>query len=209
MRIFLNRSPAVSAADVLGGVFIARRNLLEAIRSRVLPGSGLTPEVAEILAELFVARDRLSSQELVDVDGFVSFRDLRTALGYSAGLLSRRIGWLCQHHWAETKRAAPDVAKGLHGNAQKVRITELGRGKIGPLWLAYDKLAERLLTGVSPSDLAAHYRVNEIISDKLCLPPLLLDGGESLEEGGREVPRPAKISARPPKAPAKTTAPSL
>jgi DNA-binding MarR family transcriptional regulator len=176
--VFFNRWQAVSASDVLGGVFIAQRNLHESLRSVVLAGSGLTPEIAELLVELFLTGGHLSSPEHVDADGFVPFRDLRAALGYSPGLLSRRIGWLCQHRWAETKRAAPSVTEGLHGNCQKVRITELGRAKIGPVWERYDKLAQRLLAGFSSSDLAAHYRINEHISDKLRAPRFLMDDGE-------------------------------
>jgi len=182
MRLFFNRWPAVSAADVLGGVFIAERACLGALRSHVLAGSGLTPEVAEILFELYLAGGHLSSPEHADADGFVPFRDLRSALGYTPGLLSRRIGWLCQHGLAETKRAAPSVAEGLHGNCQKVRITEAGNAKISPLWLKSDKLAQRLLAGVSPSDLAAHYRVNEHISDQLGVPRFFTDDSGTPDE---------------------------
>jgi DNA-binding MarR family transcriptional regulator len=202
MRIFFNRWQAVSAPDVLGGVFIAQRNLLESIRSHVLAGSGLTPEIAEILIELFLAGGHLSSPEHADVDGYVPVRDLCAALGYSAGLLSRRIGWLCQRHWAETKRAVPSVADGLHGNCQKVGITELGKGKIAPVWQRYDKLAERLLAGFSPADLAAHYRINEIISDKLRAPRFLADDSETADESSPPIVRPARVSARKPNTPA-------
>jgi len=201
MRIFFNRWQAVSAADVLGGIFIAQRNLLASLRSHVLAGSGLTPEISEILIELFLAGGLLSSPEHVDVDGYVPFRDLRAGLGYSAGLLSRRIGWLCQRGWAETKRAEPSIAAGFHGNCQKVRITEAGKGKIGPVWQKYDKLAQRLLAGFSHSDLAAHYRINEILSDKLRTPRFLLEDSETADESTPSAARPAKISARKPKPP--------
>src|SRR5580698_8194350 len=99
MRIFFNRWQAVSAADVVGGVFIAQRDLLKSFRSHALAGSGLTAEIAEILLELFLAGSLLASREHVDANGYVSFRDLRAALGYSPGLLSRRIAWLCQRRW--------------------------------------------------------------------------------------------------------------
>jgi DNA-binding MarR family transcriptional regulator len=170
MRIFFNRASVVSAADVVGGVFIAQRDLLASLRSQILAGSGLTAEIAEILIELFLAEERLSLPKYADGDEYVSFRELRGALGYSPGLLSRRIAWLCERRWAETKRAAPNIAKGLHGNCQKVRITELGKGIVGPVWQRYGKLAEHLLAGISPSDLATHHRVNELISNKLRAP---------------------------------------
>jgi DNA-binding MarR family transcriptional regulator len=196
MRLFFNRWQAVSAADVLGGVFIAQRNLLESLRSHVLAGSGLTPEIAEILIELYLAGGALSSREHVDAEGFVPFRDLRAALGYSPGLLSRRIGWLCQRHWAETKRAVPGVAGGLHGNCQKVRATETGKAKIGPVWQKYDKLAQRLLANIPQSDLAAHYRINEHISDKLRAPLFLMDVRETPDESGPPVAPHARVPAR-------------
>jgi DNA-binding MarR family transcriptional regulator len=195
MRIFLNRSQAVSAADVVGGVFIAQRDLQKLVRCHVLAGSGLTAEITEILFELFLAGSHLSSQEHVDLEGYVSFRDLRAALGYSAGLLSRRVAWLCQHGWAETTRAVPSIAHGLHGNCQKVRITEIGRAKVGPVWRKYDALAERLLADISPSDLAAHYRINELISDKLRAPQFLTADSDPLESGPSAA-RPARFSAR-------------
>ena len=191
MRLFFNRWLAVSAADVVGGVFIAQRDLLKSLRLHVLAGSGLTPEIAEILIELFLAGGHLSSFEHADADGYLAFRNLQGALGYSPGLLSRRIGWLCQRRWAETKRAVPNVAEGIHGNCQKVRITPLGRDIIGPVWRRFDGVAERLLAGISPSDLAAHYRINEIISDKLRGRRFWMD-----EEGQHSVARPATVTAR-------------
>ena len=207
MRIFLNRWQAVAAADVVGGVFIAQRDLLKTLRSHVLAGSGLTAEIAAILFELYLAGSRLSSPEHVDADGYVSVRDLRTALGYSAGLLSRRIGWLCQRHWAEARRAAPSIAQGLHGNCQKVRITESGKGIVAPVWRRYDELAERLLAGISPSDLAAHYRINEFISDKLHAPRFLMDDSDTPEETRPSAARPARVSARKPTPPPEAAPP--
>jgi DNA-binding MarR family transcriptional regulator len=208
MRIFFNRWQAVSAADVVGGVFITQRDLLKTIRSHALAGSGLTAEVAEILLELYLAGSRLSSREHVDANGYVSFRDLRDALGYSPGLLSRRIAWLCQRRWAETKRAAPSVAEGLHGNSQKVKITGLGMDKIGPVWRRYDKLAERLLTGISPSDLAAHYRINELISDTLRGPHFWKMENGTPDERKAAAARPARVSARKPDPPAAASEPA-
>jgi DNA-binding MarR family transcriptional regulator len=208
MRIFFNRWQAVSAADVVSGVFIAQRDLLQLLRSHALAGSGLTAELAEILLELFMAGNAFSSQEHVDADGYIAFRDLRASLGYSAGLLSRRIAWLYQRRWAETTRAAPSVANGLHGNSQKVRITDSGREKIGPVWRRYDKLAERLLAGISPSDLAAHYRINEFISDKLRAPRSWMDDSEMPEEDRPPVARPTKVAPRVPNPPATVRVPA-
>jgi DNA-binding MarR family transcriptional regulator len=191
MRIFFNRWHAVSAADVVGGVFIAQREFLKSLRSHALPGSGLTAEIAEILFELFLADGNLSSPGHIDAEGYISMRDLLAALGYSPGLLSRRIGWLSQRHWVETKRAAPSIVNGLHGNCQKVRITEMGNGIIAPVWRRCDDLARRVLTGISPEDLAAHYRINELISDRLRAPRFLTDDSEPPK-------RTAKVSVHKP-----------
>lgn len=208
MRIFFNRWHSVAASDVVGGVFIAQRDLLQSFRSQVLPGSGLTAEIAEILFELFLAEGRLSSLEHVDADGYVSFRDLRAALGYSPGLLSRRIGWLCQRRWAEAKRAVPNIAKGLHGNCQKVRITEMGKSIIGPVWQRYDKLAQRLLAGISPSEWAAHYRINQLISDKLRAPQAWMNDSVKPEPKSPPPTRPARVSARKPTPPVAARVPA-
>lgn len=199
MRVFLNRWQAVSAADVLGSVFIAQRVLLESLRKQVLAGSGLTPEVAEILVELFLAGGVLSSAEHSDAEGFVSFRELRSGLGYSAGLLSRRIGFICQRGWAETARIEAGIASGLHGNSQKVRITEFGKAKVGPVWRRYDELAQRLLAGIPPEDLGVHYRINELIHDKLQGPPQIPEAEDYSEAPPmKPAPRKAKVVSIPP-----------
>jgi DNA-binding MarR family transcriptional regulator len=208
MRLFFNRWPAVSAADVVGGVFIAQRDLLKSFRSHALAGSGLTPEIAEILIELYLAGNRLSSTDHVDAHGYISFRELRTALDYSPGLLSRRVTWLCARQWAETRRALPDVTEGLHGNSQKVRITQAGTDKIAPIWRRFDKLSERVLSGISPSDLGAHYRINEIISDTLRTPQFWTVDTGAMDEKSAAQPPPAMTSSRKRGAAPKKEAPS-
>lgn len=205
MRVFFNRWEAVAAGDVVGAMFIAQRAVLGALRDQVLAGTGLTPELAEILVELYLAGSHLSSPEHADTEGFVPFRDLRGALGYSAGLLSRRIGWLAENHWVETQRARPSAVQGLHGNCQKVRITELGREKIAPIWQGYDSLAQRLLAGISPSDLAAHYRINEAIVAQLRLPRPIQEIGRA--ETPVESPSPSARRVRSTRHPAPAAQP--
>jgi len=160
MRLLFGHPAKVLAIDVLISIGIAQRALLKTIQWQVLAGSGLTLEIAELLIEL-------SLPEHLDAEGYLSFRELREALGYSGGLLSRRIGCLCDSLWAETKRAAPNLERGVHGNSQKVRITDCGRNKIAPIWRKYELLAEELLEGVSQADREAHYRLNKQICDKI------------------------------------------
>jgi DNA-binding MarR family transcriptional regulator len=92
---------------------------------------------------------------------------LGISLGYTPGLLSRRVKWLTARKWLESKKVVANLAKGMHGNAQKVRITDLGQTKAQPIWRLYEKFAQRLLAGISESDLQTHYRINQIITEKL------------------------------------------
>ena len=196
MRLFFNRWQSVLAADVLGAVFIAQRDMLKSFRAHVLAGSGMTPATAEIMIELYLAEAGLSSPGHADADGFISFRALLSALDYSPGLLSRRIAWLCKQGWVKTERAAPNIARGIHGNCQHVKITETGSSIAGPVWQRYEKLAERLLSGISPEELGAHYRINEHISFHLAEPKFWMRENAAPPEP-HPVQRPARKSKLP------------
>lgn len=192
MRLFLTGKLPIEPAEVLGGVFIARRELLKACRNRVLAGSGCTPEIAEILFELYLAKKG-------DAEGYISVRELGDALDYTPGLLSRRLSWLCGRKWAQTCRAVPDLARGIHGNCQLVRITKTGRAAAAPLWQKFEELAESILGELSPAELAAHYR----ISQRICatLSPLHFPLAEPVVEKFRRretvTPPPAAPLAQP------------
>jgi DNA-binding MarR family transcriptional regulator len=157
VRIFFNLNGLLSPTDSVNSISIADREVLKIIRSRILEGSGLTPEIAELLIEL-------SLPDNLDGEGFISFRDLKNALEYSGALLSRRISVLCEETWAEAKRIE---TPGVHGNSQKIKITQKGREKIRPVWQRYERLADELLNGISQQDREAHYRVNRHICEKL------------------------------------------
>src|SRR5665213_3554135 len=119
---------------------------------------------------------QISPQKPSPEEGYVDFRDLKESLGFSPALLSRRIAYLCRHKWAEAQRTGSNPSKGIHGNCQKVRITALGIRKIEPVWDNYQRLARHLLSGMPAEDLAAHFRVNKLISDKLHAPRKFVAG---------------------------------
>jgi hypothetical protein len=185
MKLSLARGRPLTKAHAIDGLFVARRAALKVIRARVLAGSGLTAEIAELLLELFeAAKDRETS-----AGGYLSCQDLLAAVDYSAGLLSRRLNWLCQRRWAEMKRAAADLEEGVHGNSRKVRITDAGKAKITPVWKKYVQQTDDLLAGVSASDLAAYARVNELIVTRVSPLPM------RVVSSSRLVPKP--VAAAP------------
>jgi DNA-binding MarR family transcriptional regulator len=153
----MNEGGSPSPTDLLSSIAIADREVLKAVRSIVLEGAAVTPEIAELLIELSLPNN-------VDADSYIALKELKEALGYSGALLSRRISLLCESKWVETKRIG---SQGVHGNSQKVRITEAGRAKVQPIWERYEALAEELLEGISRQDREAHYRVNQQICQKI------------------------------------------
>lgn len=160
MRLFLAKRNAATSAASVAAIFVAQRELWKACKRRVLPDCGCPPEIAEILIELHLANRS-------DDDGFIAFRDLLSAVDYTPALLSRRITWLRDKKWAQTRRVSPDATRGIHGNCQTVRITKAGRAVAEPIWRQFEILAADLLAGLPASDLAAHERVIRRICDAL------------------------------------------
>ena len=62
---------------------------------------------------------------------------------------------------------SPDLFSRMRGNSRVIRITELGKEKIDPVWKAYEAFADHLFQNIPPVDLEAHYRVNKTIRDRL------------------------------------------
>lgn len=160
MKLFPPGTSPDSRVAAIGALFVARRSALKAIRNQILAGTGLTPEIAELLFELLAA-----TKDPAFPSGYVSCQDLLAAVDYSAGLLSRRLHWLAQKRWVEIKRSGSDLEKGIHGNSRKVRITDAGKIKVTPVWKKYAGQAEEWLANIPAVDLAAYLRVNEIITN--------------------------------------------
>lgn len=156
----------VEPTDVIGSVFIARRDLLHGVKA-VVAESGFSVDEADLLVSLYGARVLDWDDLKHDKEGFVAFNHLEKFLVHNPSLLSRRITKLAKLKPALLKVGNVDPASGLHFNAKQVRITDAGVKKIEPVWKRYQQMASKLLEGVSDSDLRAHLTVNEHICKRI------------------------------------------
>jgi hypothetical protein len=154
------------AADVISGIFTARRDLVYGDNWAV-KGSGFTVEEADLLVSLYGAQVLNWDDLAHDKGGFVAFSELERFLVHSASLLSRRIRKLADTKPPLVEVAGADLASGQHFNAKRVRITKEGVKRIEPVWQRYEQVAVRLLEGIPASDLKAHLAVNEAISTEM------------------------------------------
>jgi hypothetical protein len=159
-------APAIEPTDVITGVFAARRDLLQGVKS-VVAGSGFTVEAADLLISLFGVR-LLGWDDLPhDADGYVAFKELELYLVHNPSLLSRRIRKLADARPPLVEVGKSEAGSGLHFNALRVRITGEGVKRIKPVWQRFAQMSANLLQGIPPRLLEAHYRVNEEISARI------------------------------------------
>ena len=156
--------------DNVASIFKMRQLLLPPMRQIVLEGCDVPLEKADILVELHGVRELGWLEPKADPEGYVTYRALRDTLVHGDTLLSRRISRLEEAGLVETRKVSQRKGvrtPGLHGNAQVVRITAAGSRKIGPVWLRYEKLVHRLLTGVPPAQLKAHLELNRLMEARI------------------------------------------
>lgn len=165
----LNRAEASNsrrAVSNLGSLLVTRLDLLKSMRSHVLGGVDMNLGKAQILIELYGAKELPQWSPRADDDGYVALRRLRDELVHDTGLLARSIGELEKDGmievWSARKADGPMKA-GVHVNGKALRITEKGASLAGQIWRRYWTMANELLRDVSDEDLAAHLRVNEAI----------------------------------------------
>lgn len=151
--------PPVEPVDCLASIFVARRDLLLPIRKAVLAGVPLTVDEGDTLTLLYGLRKLGWTDAPIDRDGFVAVADLRRVLVHDPGKFSRRIKDCRQRGLIEVRNSAE-----RRRYAEAARITEAGIALARVVWERYRKLAEHLLAGVPPADLAAQIRVNAAIS---------------------------------------------
>jgi DNA-binding MarR family transcriptional regulator len=199
VRLFVPESTRARPADVITALFVAHRQILKALRHQILRPAGLSPELAELLNELYLARPTVSPASRSD-HGFVPLQKLLAAIDYTPGLLSRRIGILRRKGWIETKRVPPAASPGSHGNCRMVRITPLGREKIEPVRKKFQEQAEILLSGVSAVDLAAHCRISFLLAERLG--PPRCENAPELKLESVNIVKPAKKTVAPAAPPA-------
>jgi len=173
-------SPAAETdpVDNIASIFRLRKLLLPPIRERVLADCGVPLDQADILVELHGVRDLGWREPESDAQGFVTYRALRDSLVHGDTLLSRRISRLQEAGLVETRKVSQRKGgrtAGLHGNAQVVRITAAGSRKISPVWLRYEKLVRRLVSGIPPALRQAQLEFHQLMEARLISSWLMMD----------------------------------
>src|ERR1039458_6657912 len=159
-------APSIEPTDVITGVFAARRDLLQGVKS-VVAGSGFGVEEADLLVSLFDVRELGWDDLPHDAEHYVAFKALEDYLVHNPSLLSRRIRKLADAKPPLVEVAEVEAGSGLHFNALRVRITAEGVKRIKPVWERFSRMSANLLQGIPPRLLEAHYRVNEEISARV------------------------------------------
>lgn len=156
----------VAPAENISSIFTARRDLLVSVR-RVIEGSGLSVEEADLLVSLYGVR-QLDWDDLEhDKDGFVVLKELELFLVHNPSLLSRRVRKLADARPPLLEITDVDPASGLHFNSKRVRITKEGVKCVEPVWKRYQQMSAKLLDGIPQRLLDAHHAVNEEISTRM------------------------------------------
>lgn len=161
-----NSAPAIEPTDTVTGIFTARRDLLQGVKS-VVAGSGFTVEEADLLISLFGVRELGWDDLAHDADDYVAFKELELYLVHNPSLLSRRIRKLADAKPPLVEVGKPEAGSGLHFNALRVRITSEGIKRIKPVWERFARMSANLLQGIPPRLLEAHHRVNQEISARI------------------------------------------
>ena len=159
-------APALEPTDTVSSIFVARRDLVQGVKS-VVAGSGFTVEEVDLLVSLFGVRELGWDDLAHDDEGYVAFKALENFLTHNPSLLSRRIRKLADAKPSLVKVRKPEAGSGLHFNALRVRITVAGIKRIRPVWERFSRMSANLLQGIPQHLLDAHYRVNEEISARV------------------------------------------
>jgi hypothetical protein len=157
----------------VSSIFTAHRDL-RPYAKLTLTDCGLSLEEADILVLLMGLKEFGWDDCPVDAEGYVTFKDLKAALVHDASLFARRIKKLAAPDcgMVEVRRIVKQAAPGLHGNTQRVRITEAGIAAAQPIWERFRRLSAKLfeaesLRDLSKADIQAHLKVNDAICKAL------------------------------------------
>ena len=158
--------PVIGPTSTVASIFTARRDLLQIVKA-VVAGSGLSVEEADLLVLLYGVR-KLGWTDLPhDAEKYVAFKVIEGYLVHNPSLLSRRIRKLAAAKPPLVEVAEAKAGTGLHFNALRARITDEGSKRVKPVWERYKQMSANLLQGIDPQLLNAHYKVNQIISDRI------------------------------------------
>jgi hypothetical protein len=166
---FLKTPPADPVENIITALKVRRELITPRVKDRLLEGTDLTLERADILVDLYGAKELNWPDPKADKEGFVTFKQLQASLVHGESnsqiLLSRRIRDLIGKRQIEIRRARED--REYLGENDAFRITEEGIRVIKPVWGRYSELAEDLMADVPPDMRLVHSQVNEALLLKL------------------------------------------
>jgi hypothetical protein len=166
---FLKTPPDDPVENIITALKVRRELITPRVKERLLEGTDLTLEKADILVDLYGAKELNWSDPKANKEGFVAFKQLQASLVHgessSQVLLSRRARELEGQSRIEVKKAKRDQK--YLGENDGFRITEKGILVVEPIWKRYNELAEDLMQEVSPNMRLVHSQVNEALLLKL------------------------------------------
>jgi len=166
---FVKAYPVDPVENIITAIKIRRELFTPHVKERLLEGTDLTLEKADILVDLYGARELDWQDPKADKNGFVAFKNLHASSvhGESSGqvLLSRRTRELEGQGRVEIRKAKAEK-KNL-GENDSFRITESGILVIKPVWTRYIQLADDLMEEVPQKNRRVHWQINEALLAKL------------------------------------------
>ncbi len=139
------------------------------VKERLLEGTDLTLERADILVGLYGAMKFDWLDPRSDEEGLVTFKPLQASSVHSESssqvIFSRRTRDLEGQDWIEIRKAKPDQK--YLGKNDRFHITGKGILIIEPVWNKYRELTEDLMQHVPPRMRLVHSQVNQTLLLKL------------------------------------------
>jgi len=144
------------AAATIGTIFRVRRDLVMLIKQRVIPGTGVTLEQADLLLDLYGAAKLGWTDPKPIKGGWVTYAALNDSLVHARELLTRRLSDLQQAGLVEVAPVPKYEAKalGIDSKSKKARILLKGEQIAKETYDRYCRVCLDLLNRL-PEDLRA------------------------------------------------------
>ena len=161
-----------NAAKIIGSIFRARRDLVPRIKKRVIQGTGLTLEQADLLVDLWGAKARNWNEPKAIEGGWVTFSALKESLVHAREQLTRRLSELEAGGYVEISSVPKEEAKalGMDSKSKKTRILPKGEQKAKEIFDRYGVTSLDLINRL-PGDLREQaqtiLRFNEAVIKEL------------------------------------------
>jgi hypothetical protein len=147
------RAAGPEAAATIGSIFRVRRDLVMLIKQRVMPGTGLTLEQADLLLDLYGAAKLGWNDPKPIQGGWVTFAALKASLVHARELLTRRLSDLQQAGLVEVVAVPKEESKalGIDSKSKKARILPKGEHTAKEIYERYCRVCLELISRL-PAD---------------------------------------------------------